>query len=354
LIDSRRLVVAPPGALSLHARRFVLCDVPDLALLPQRWPTLKSFWVGAGTLPAWLQRCASLAAWLVRLRLLPSLAPFARLYHWTSRRLRRGEYRGGMIVAATGRDATGIAIERSWHLLAEGDNGPWIPSMAAAAVIQRFVRGTPPEPGARAASEGLELEDFAPFFAARGIVTGRRERRDGEPLFRRLLGDAFARLPLPVQRLHSLHGVQEFSGRATVERGRSPLARIVGRLIGLPRPGLELPARITITASPVGETWERRIGSGRFRSHLREGRGAQAQLLVERFGLATMTIALVREGERLNYVVRGWRLLGLPMPRRLAPTGETFESAEDGRFRFDVAIRLPFAGLLARYRGWLA
>ena len=348
LIDARRLVVAPPGALPLHPRRFLLCDTPDLALLPRRWPSLTSFWVGAGTLPTWLQRCASLAAWLVRLRLLPSLAPFARLYHWFSRRLRRGEHRGGMIVAVT---ANGM--ERSWHLIGEGDSGPWIPSMAAAAVVQRMLSGKAPPPGARPATDDLELADFAPFFDQHGIVTGTRERRSGGPLYRRILGADFERLPAPIQQVHSLDGRHELRGTATVERGRSLPSRLVGRLIGLPRAGVDLPARVVISASPAGETWARSIGGGRFRSQLREGTGGEAHLLVERFGLATMTIALVREGERLAYVVRGWRFCGLPMPRRLAPHGRTFESAEDGRFRFDVEIMLPLVGLLARYRGTL-
>jgi len=355
LIDSRPLAVAPPGGLPLHARRFVLCDVPDLALLPERWPGLQRYWIGAGTLPASLSRLASLAAWLVRLRLLPSLVPFAGLYHRASRYLRWGEHRGGMIVAVAGRDAAGRPAERSWHLVAEADNGPWIPAMAAAAAVRRMRRGAPPSPGARPATEDLELTDFAPFFAARGIVTGTREGQEGGSLFRRLLGPAFERLPAPIRRLHDLAGEHAFSGRAEVERGRSLPARLVGRLIGLPKAGKDLPARVVIAADPQRETWTRRIGSGRFRSHLAEGRGREAHLLVERFGRATMTIALVREGERLAYVVRGWRLCGVPMPRRLAPSGRTTESVDAaGRFRFEVEIVLPLGGLLARYRGWLA
>jgi len=41
------------------------------------------------------------------------------------------------------------------------------------------------------------------------------------------------------------------------------------------------------------------------------------------------------------------RLLGL------APGGEAWESAVDGRFRFHVEIRHPWTGLIVRYRGWL-
>jgi hypothetical protein len=37
----------------------------------------------------------------------------------------------------------------------------------------------------------------------------------------------------------------------------------------------------------------------------------------------------------------------------LAPQGHAVESEQDGRFRFDVAIRAPLIGAIVRYRGWL-
>jgi hypothetical protein len=46
-------------------------------------------------------------AWLVRLRLLPSLSPFARLFHLVTNVLRWGEHRGGMFVLVRGKPRTG-------------------------------------------------------------------------------------------------------------------------------------------------------------------------------------------------------------------------------------------------------
>jgi hypothetical protein len=46
-------------------------------------------------------------------------------------------------------------------------------------------------------------------------------------------------------------------------------------------------------------------------------------------------------------------LFGLPLPRGLAPRGDAFESAEDGRFNFNVEIGHLLTGLIVRYRGWL-
>src|SRR6185503_4320732 len=120
IVDSVRSTIAPPGHLPLDRIRFSLVDVPDLRVMPALWPGVASVWAGAGPVPAVLHRALSSLAWLVRLRLLPSLAPFARLFHFAINRLRWGEDRGGMFVAIAGRDAAGKSISRAWHMVAEG------------------------------------------------------------------------------------------------------------------------------------------------------------------------------------------------------------------------------------------
>ncbi len=50
--------------------------------------------------------------------------------------LRWGDDRGGMFVRVTGTGKEGRPAERFWHKIAEGDNGSFIPSMAAAALIR--------------------------------------------------------------------------------------------------------------------------------------------------------------------------------------------------------------------------
>ena len=73
----------------------------------------------------------------------------------------------------------------------------------------------------------------------------------------------------------------------------------------------------------------------------------------ESFGPITVALALVATPGRLSLVVRRWTFFGLPLPLVLAPTGDTYESVDNGRFRFHVEIRAPLIGLLARYRGYL-
>ena len=87
----------------------------------------------------------------------------------TMNRLSFGEHRGGMFVAVEGVGDDGQRIERSWHLLAEGEAGPLIPSMAAEAIVRRCLADKMPQPGARAAATDLELADYEALFERRRI-----------------------------------------------------------------------------------------------------------------------------------------------------------------------------------------
>ena len=157
LTETIRYTICPPGYLPLKNTLFSLVDVPDLQVLPELWPELDSVWMGAGPVPEILHRMLIGLAWLVRIKLLPSLLPFASLFHFVINILRWGEHRGGMFVLVEGCDGNGKKIERSWHLLAEGNDGPFIPSMAVEAIVKRSLSAEKPASGARPATQDLEL-----------------------------------------------------------------------------------------------------------------------------------------------------------------------------------------------------
>ncbi|MDB5553120.1 MAG: saccharopine dehydrogenase [Rhizobium sp.] len=354
LTEARRVTICPPGQLPLGSRRFALVDVPDLELLPEAMPGLKSAWFGAGAAPQIYLRLLMSLAWLARAKLLPGLAPLASLFHSVANRLTWGERRGGMFVKVSGRDNEGRAVTRSWHLLAEGDTGPSVPAMAIDAIIRKCLAGHRPETGARAATEALSLADFERGFAVKNIVTGIREQADGrDPLYRRILGAAWDQLPGQIQDLHSVEMSRTFSGRAQVSRGRGLIARIVGALYRFPREGPEIPVHVLLERRDDGELWQRNFAGRIFRSWQREGRGRSQYLIDERFGPVSVGLALVTGKGRLEYIVRRWSFLGLPMPMFMAPGGRTFEFVDDGRFRFHVEIAHPWFGLIVRYQGWL-
>jgi hypothetical protein len=354
LIDCRRFTIAPPGRLPLRSLRFSLVDVPDLRLLPRLWPSLREVFMGAGPVPAFLHRALGMLAWLVRLKLLPSLLPLAPPIYWAAHALSFGEHRGGMFVALEGEGPDGGRIARSCHLLAEGDDGPLIPSMAAAALVRRWLAGAPPRPGARASLDDLELADYEPLFAPRQIVTGWRETPPPDaPLYRRILGEAFEHMPVPLRVLHDLRGEFVAEGRATVTRGKSVPARLIAWVMGFPRAGEDVPVAVAFRAEAGREYWRRTFAGRSFGSVQEAGRGAFEHLLCERFGPLNAGMAPVLDGERLRLVMRRWSLFGVPLPLALGPRGEAYEFAQDGRFHFSVEIALPLIGLIVAYRGWL-
>jgi hypothetical protein len=355
LTETLRYTICPPGRLPLRNIRFSLVDVPDLQALPQLWPELGSVWMGAGPVPEILHRALNGLAWLVRLRLLPSLSPFARPLYAAINLLRWGEHRGGMFVAVDGAMRDGKNIRRSWHLLAEGDEGPLIPSMAIAIIIRQSLGGERRASGARPAVRDIELADYEAFFARRAIHTGQRDEASGDdtPLYQTLLGAAWWQLPAPLRTMHDLQDSLAAEGIATVERGRGWLSRLAAWIAGFPPAGDGVPVRVSFTRRREHEIWRRDFSGAVFSSTQEAGRGRADRLLVERFGPFAFSLALVLDEGRLRLVMRGWRLFGLPLPAAWAPRGDAYESTADGRFHFDVAIRHRFTGLIVAYRGWL-
>jgi hypothetical protein len=261
-----------------------------------------------------------------------------------------------MFVAVEGTTPTGERLGRAWHLLAEGDDGPFIPAMAAAAFVRNCLAGRPPPPGARSAAADLELTDYAPLFGRRAIYAGVRESTAAgqqQPLYRRLLGAAWTALPVPLQIMHGLEDRLVAEGRATVERGNGLLARLIAALVGFPRAGRDVPARVEFERRGDEEIWRRTFAGRSFASVHAAGTGRSDHLIVERFGPFAFGLAAVLAGDRLRLVLRRWSFLGLPLPLCLAPGGDAYEFAADGRFHFHVELGHPLTGLIVRYRGWL-
>lgn len=360
IIDSTRRSIGVPGGLPLRDTLFTLAETPDLALAPS-WAKaggLQDLWTGAGPRPELLHRMLRLLAWLVRLKILPSLTPLAELLHWGSTVFTWGEHRGGMFVEVEGEGAAG-AVKRAWHLVAEGDDGPFIPSIGAATVIRRVLDGAGPKPGARPAAGEVTLQDYEAVFDTLHIRTGVWNAPPAAaPLYRRVLGEAWDRLPAPIRAMHALDGEKTVTGEATAIRGRGPLAWLAGLVMGFPKAGEDVPVTVKFTPQTLGsrggELWRRTFAGTSFQSFQEDGRGRSEGLMVERFGPIGIAMAVLVEGERLVLVIRRVTLFGIPLPSWMRPGGVAYEHTADGRFNFFVEIRAPLAGLIVGYRGWLA
>ncbi|MEO8242077.1 MAG: DUF4166 domain-containing protein [bacterium] len=352
LAETMRYTVAPPGALPLRNTLFSLVDVPDLREVPAAMPGIQTLWMGAGPVPEPLHRLLITLARLRALLHLPSLEPLAPLCYRVLNTIRYGDHRGGMFIEATGR-RDNQDLTRSWHMLAEGDDGPLIPSMAIAALIRRCASGQPPTPGARSGIGALSLADYDTLFRSRAITTGWRETSVG-PVYRQILGAAFDSLPAALQDLHQPGRTAQWSGRANVQRGKSASAGLIAGLFGFPKAGTDLSVTVTFqTARDGTETWTRNFAGRLMVSTQATGTGRNQHLIEERFGPFAFGLALVIDGQRLRIIPRRWAILGLPLPVALMPRGDSHETEEEGRFRFHVEIALPLIGPVVTYDGWL-
>ena len=357
LTETMRYTICPPGCLPLNNTLFSLVDVPDLKVLPELWPELDSVWLGAGPVPEVLHRMLMGLSWLVRLRILPSLLPFASLFHFVTNTVRWGEHRGGMFVSVEGTNQGGKRIERSWHLLAEGGDGPLIPSMAVQALILHCLAGKKPSAGARPATQELEVSDYDAIFKSRAIYTGQRESKADAapaPLYKRILGEAWDALPAPLAALHNvLSSDQKAQGVARIETGKNVFARLLAALYGFPGAGEHVPVKVSFHPKDDGELWQRDFAGRKFSTFQSEGWGYADKLLVERFGPVTFWMALVLKQGELHCVTRRWSVFGIPLPLAFSPNATVHEYVDGGDFCFHVEVKHWLTGLIVRYEGKL-
>lgn len=332
---------------SLGRRWLADADVPDLALLPERFPGRPSVRFRAGTDRAVQVIGLWLVAGLVKLRLIESGTLLAGLLRPMQRLTGIGAsaWSGMLVVVAGERD--GVAIEREWTLLVGDGNGPEVPTLATGLLVEQILRAKT-APGARDAGEALRLSDFDSPFDSIGALRQASERALPPPLYRRVLGAAFDTLPSALRDMHSIIGIGGATGRGSVMRGRNPIARLIAIFMRFPRAG-DHALHVLFEVDDAGETWTRDFGGQRFRSRLSSA-GAR---LTEAFGPMRFHFDLPADADGLAMVLRRWTAFGVPMPLWLAPRITAREAQADGRFTFDVAIGFPMIGPVVGYTGWL-
>lgn len=329
-------------------RRLVAnADVPDLALLPERLPGRPAIIFRAGTELAFQNWALWAASWLVRWHLIPGLAVAAPVLKQLQRMTGRlGTDRSAMVVRLFG-TAQGKRLERRFTLIADRGDGPEIPALSVPLIVGRILSGAEP-PGARDAGQSLSLDDYQPAFGQMVITTETVELAQVEPLYRRIMGEDFDRLPLSLRQLHGLLRASGAQGEAVVTGATNWAGKMIARLMNFPSPGTH-PLHVTFEERDGVEHWSRDFSGHRFSSELSEVDGH----LQERFGALRFRFALPATATGLSMIVCGWSAFHVPLPLWMAPRSPATESDEDAIFHFDVPISLPVVGPIVHYRGWL-
>jgi hypothetical protein len=171
---------------------------------------------------------------------------------------------------------------------------------------------------------------------------------------RALLPDAagvdFARLPYAIRCMHGVGAARTAIGRGDVERVATRLARLLAWLLRLPRPGRDQPLEVSFAPRRGDERWVRCFGGRRFASRI----SVEDGFLVEHIYGASLLQRVKADEQGVTLELVRVRLLGLPVPRCLAPRFTARMSAPQCLYRFEVSVALPLVGPLVRYAGWLA
>lgn len=158
-----------------------VCDTPEQDLLVASYAPRRSaeFFAGLelGLLHVGLWLCSLPVRWGLLRSLRPFAGPMLKLAE-LARPL--GSDRGAMTVRALGEDANGKAVERCWVLHADSNRGPYVPVLAALALIRRFRDGCGPPAGAHVCAGMLAFDDFASDMATLGMAHW-MEGEDGPP-----------------------------------------------------------------------------------------------------------------------------------------------------------------------------
>lgn len=148
------------------------CDVPDLDLLPARYPEVKTVQFRASLEFALEHFLLTSLAWFREIGL-----PFP-MENWVGTMDKvascldsMGGPKGGMLVSVAGRLPDARAGRIEWHLTADWDRGPEIPCLPAILLAEHLRSGKLSQRGATACMGLLTLGDFEPEFQRLGIQT---------------------------------------------------------------------------------------------------------------------------------------------------------------------------------------
>jgi saccharopine dehydrogenase-like NADP-dependent oxidoreductase len=145
----------------LGTRWLAHCDVPDLDVLPARYPGLHSVDFRAGLELRRMHLGLWLATWGVRIGLIRDLRRFAKpLYRLSQRWQDIGSDTGFMRVSLGGRGHDGRRQQLDWTLIARNGDGPQIPATAAVVLTRKLANDALPGAGAKPCLDFFTLEEF--------------------------------------------------------------------------------------------------------------------------------------------------------------------------------------------------
>jgi hypothetical protein len=167
------------------------------------------------------------------------------------------------------------------------------------------------------------------------------------PLYRRLLGDDFDRMPATLRDFHDIPHERRFQASFKIARGRGRLRGLLCKLGGLPPAGEAVPVRLRVTPDGGRERWQRDFAGHKLEST----QWMQDGLMTEQLGPWRLGFELHVEGPALRLKLRRAWLLGVRWPLSLGPRGDGVEVGRDDGVAVVARAGVPLLGRLVQYEG---
>lgn len=167
----RQAYPAPVGV-----RWLAQCDVPDLQLHPARYPDVRTVTFRGGLELRWLHFGSWLMAAMRRAGLVRNWSRYSvQLKSFSDLFIRFGTDAGAMHVELDGIGIGGAPLRRCWTLVATKGDGPYVPTLASAALVGKLARGEIAFRGACPCVGLLTVQDFIDAMHGLAITTGTGE-----------------------------------------------------------------------------------------------------------------------------------------------------------------------------------
>lgn len=339
------------GIDSFPGRLVSNCDIPDLDLFVERYPTVKTVKFHAG-LELWaFQVPLYVFAYLTKLGLIDNVSKYSELLEKVSRLWKyAGTAEGAMQFSLRGLDHEKKPHQVTWCIWAGSGDGPQIASTPAVVLAEKIARGEV-KSGARSCMGVFTLDEVLDSLKQFDIVTYKNGLGSGakSAIFRKGLGEeTFDMLPEHVKVFHAQGG--KCKGALKVTRGKSLIANFIADIAGLPKAA----ESAQVTVENVNDHWIRRFDGKVLSSKWTE----QGGLMKENFGLFQIGFQLkpiYKDGKLCGFVhvTKRMYVFHIPLPRFLSiqADGATICHQQGTGWFVDVKISMPIIGQVVRYEG---
>jgi len=160
------------------------------------------------------------------------------------------------------------------------------------------------------------------------------------------IGKDYFSLPPLLQHVHE--GNTRLQGCVEVRSGNF-LAKLICRIFKLPPESRTCKLIVDCRYNRDSMSWVRSFDGLIMESsfHLR-GRD-----LIERLGPLTLATKAAVEDDRLSYHFMGTKIFGIPLPKIFSPNIVAYEEERDGRYFFQLEVKMFLVGLVVAYGGEL-